>query len=271
MKVTIADVCCELTGFDDELLGEAARMRYSAFLSDDEPRISVHVRVRPPVMGTLPNADQPVVAIEEASPNVFSVQRSDNPFEGVFDLDRAAGEVVVNDNMYCFDSFLRILYSILLASSHGLLLHSAAVATPRKAVLLAGVSEAGKTTLCSLGFSTVLSDELVAVRKLDDRFIAYSTPFWGEFVAGRVREQREVGGVYLLRKGAQHEVRPAGASSALFELLGCVFFFGPPRLSSTVLDITGDLVESRFCGEFYFTPTSDVVEFLEREVEQHVA
>lgn len=269
--MTIAGICCELAGLEGELLGDAALMRYEAFLSDANPDLRIDIFVEEGLASSMPDVDQPVVEVAEIEPRFYHICRKDNPFEGRFDLSKGVGNVHVSDNIYCFDSFLRILYSLLLAEKNGLLLHSAAVATPDAAVLLAGVSEAGKTTLCSLGFSTVLSDELVAVRRDGGDFMAYSTPFWGEFVAGKVRDERRVGSVYLLRKGPRHEVRPARAASALFEVLGCVFFFGPPRLSSTVLDIAGQLVESRLGGEFYFTPTSDVVQFLEREVEQHVA
>lgn len=269
--MTIADICCEFQGLEGEPLGDAVAMRYSAFLSDDAPCITAKVRVRSPIMGALPKADEPVITIEETSENRFEILRLDNPFEATLDVGHGRAEAVVNDNLYCFDSFLRIIYSILLADGDGLLLHSAAVASSDQAVLLVGVSEAGKTTLCSLGFPTVLSDELVAVRRSGSDFVAYSTPFWGEFVAGRVLERRPVGGIYLLRKGPQHEVRPAQLSSALFEILGCVFFFGPKRLTSAVLDRAGDLVEANLRGEFYFKPTADVVAFLDKEVEQYVA
>lgn len=271
MKVSIAGITCGLSGLTGSSLGRAAKQRYAAFLGKGPSDLSVTVRLRPPGTGRMVDADDPVVHVESAGSEVYRVERLDNPFEATIDFSARKAEVDLDDNLYCLDSFLRILYSMLLVRAGGLLLHSAAVAFDGRGGLLVGVSEAGKTTLCKQGFPTVLSDELVVVKRKGDGFRAYGTPFWGEFVAGPVREEADVAGLYLLRKGPRHEVKPAALPPALLEVLGCVFFFGPADLSSRVLDLVGELVESRFGGEFYFVPEPDVVPFLGKELSLNAA
>ena len=273
VRLSIAGIGCAVEGLADTRLGQQAAERYRAFSKgvDTETDITAHISTRPPDPGFVSDADEPVVFVDRLTRDRISIRRIDNPFEAVVDLAARRAEVDLDDNLYCLDSFLRILYSVMLARDGGLLLHSAAVACGGRAGLLVGVSEAGKTTLCRQGFDTVLSDELVAIRRTAEGFRAFGTPFWGEFVAGPVREEADVGAVYLLRKGPRNEVLPAAVTQAVMEVLGCVFFFGPHELSESVLGLAGELVESRLAGEFYFRPEPSVVGFLDKELSAHAS
>lgn len=269
MRMSIAGIGAEVTGLEDSSLGDAAAQRYSAFLDDTEPALTIAMRVRPPGGGVRVDADDPVINVKALRPDAYRVDRLDNPFEAIVDFAGRRAEVDVDDNIYCLDSVMRILYSMLLVRDGGLLMHCAAVAFDDRGGVLVGVSEAGKTTICRQGFSKVLSDELVAIRRADGGFRAYGTPFWGEFVAGPVREDADVCKLFLLRKGPVHQVRPTAMPQALLEVLGCTFFFGPSDMSPKVLDLVGELVESRFAGEFYFTPEPSVVPFLDKELSRY--
>jgi len=83
--------------------------------------------------------------------------------------------------------FLQILLINYLAfKKEGLILHAAAVKdTNSKAIICAGKSGSGKSTLARLWhFNTqamVLNDDRVIVRKHGKRFIAYGSPWHGEF------------------------------------------------------------------------------------------
>jgi len=271
MRVSIAGITCEVEGLEGWALGALADQRFAAFLSSDPADFTARLAVREPIRKTDVDLEQPMVVMEKLDDDVLSVCRVDNPFEATIDFAQRIADVDLNENLYCLDSFMRILYSILLARDGGLLLHSAAVSSEGRGSLMVGVSEAGKTTLCRQGFETVLSDELVAIRRTAEGFRAFGTPFWGEFVAGPVCEEADVAALYLLRKGPRYEVRPVAVGRAVMEVLGCVFFFGPSELSPSVLELAGDLVESRLRGEFYCRPEPGVVPFLDEELSRNAS
>jgi len=271
MRVSIAGITCEVEGLGGWALCALAEQRFAAFLSDDPADFVARIRVRVPIRRTEIDLEHPMVVMDKLAEDVLSVRRVDNPFEATIDFVQRVAEVDLNDNLYCLDSFMRILYSLLLVRDGGLLLHSAAVASGSRGSLMVGVSEAGKTTLCRQGFERVLSDELVAIRRTATGFRAFGTPFWGEFVAGPVREEADVAALYLLRKGPRYEVRPIAVGRAVMEVLGCVFFFGPSELSPSVLQLAGDLVESRLRGEFYCRPEPGVVPFLDEELSRNAS
>ncbi len=71
------------------------------------------------------------------------------------------------------------LTASLLASEGGCLIHGAGIAVKDRGYLFTGPSGAGKTTISRIlmDSSIVLSDEAIAVRKEDGRYMAYATPF----------------------------------------------------------------------------------------------
>jgi hypothetical protein len=264
MRIEIAGIVCELRGVESLFGGSAAR-RYRPFLSERAPDLSLDVRrlrERPRVR-QLP--EQPVVVIRAETPDLLFIERLDNPFTAYLDLAGGQGGITLDPNIYCLDSVLRVVYSVLLTRRGGILLHSAAIHRQDRAMLFAGKSESGKTTLCAQGFESILSDELVALSPDGDGWVAHGTPFWGEARPGDNPASARVGGLYLLRKGAQHEVRPADRSAALLEVLGCCFFLGPREMTGSVFDACARLVDETLVGEFAFHPDPSVVSYLDRE------
>jgi hypothetical protein len=71
---------------------------------------------------------------------------------------------------YAIDAALRIMHSLLLAQAGGLLVHAASAVRNGRAFLFAGVSGAGKTTMCRLAPPDVLllTDEISYVRHTGD-------------------------------------------------------------------------------------------------------
>ncbi|MFQ3675260.1 MAG: hypothetical protein SNJ64_01800 [Endomicrobiia bacterium] len=89
----------------------------------------------------------------------------------------------VCENIYSFDSMLRIIFGAVLFNKNGLLLHSSGVVYRNKGFLFVGESGKGKSTLIKNSFSEkikILSDELVPVIYIKKNFFTYKSPFWGE-------------------------------------------------------------------------------------------
>lgn len=97
-----------------------------------------------------------------------------------WDFDVRCGQGTCADNLYTFDTLLRILWSERL---DGALVHGCGIRDGDAGYLFPGVSGAGKTTLArKVGeVGNVLSDEIIPVQ---GRWRISASPFWGEFGRG---------------------------------------------------------------------------------------
>src|SRR5207245_10669151 len=98
------------------------------------------------------------------SPCRFSVRRHD--FAGTVDLGgRTADVALTSPDDVSINSFLRILYSLALVETRGLVVHAASLVRDGAAYLFCGPSGSGKTTVARLSTAaTLLSAELSSVR-----------------------------------------------------------------------------------------------------------
>ena len=89
-------------------------------------------------------------------------------FRAEWDTQRRQGWVRQSVNPYSMDSVLRILHSLSLATQGGFLVHAASAVCGGRAVILAGVSGAGKTTVARLAPPEVvlLTDEISYVKRV---------------------------------------------------------------------------------------------------------
>jgi hypothetical protein len=87
-------------------------------------------------------------------------------FRAEWDPERRRGWVRQSPNPYSIDSVIRILHSLFLAREGGFLVHAASAIRNGRAFLFAGLSGAGKTTLCRMAPPDVvlLTDEISYVR-----------------------------------------------------------------------------------------------------------
>lgn len=146
----------------------------------------------------------------------------------------------------CVDTILRMTASFAALFNGGVLLHSAAVATPRGAFVFCGVSRSGKSTVAKIsreiGGRTVLTDEMSLVER--DGEMGYrlgGTPFWGELGLS-VNQQHPLKGILLLAKAPANSIERVPAGEAASELMKTVLCFAQEteicsRLLDTVLAV----------------------------------
>ncbi len=93
--------------------------------------------------------------------------------------------------------------------------------------MFSGLSEAGKTTMASLAPADVdlLTDEASYVRKVDGAYMAYGTPFAGEFGKQGKNIAAPIAAVYLLEKAAENRIDPVPPAEAIRRLMRNVLFF----------------------------------------------
>jgi len=222
---------------------EQVRARYGAFalpaVGHAAPDFVLRLKLDPlPPPGGSPGKR---LAETEARPlevtvrgNAVSVQRWDL---GVRLRGRGAGyrgEGHCEASPFALDCVLRVLFATLLPRVGGMLIHGCGLRHAAVGVLFPGVSGSGKTTLARKApdADDVLSDEIVAVRRLDDGWRVFGTPFWGDFARGGISMRswplRAVGFLHQAREVA---MTPITSSDATLRLLGCFLAFATDRAS----------------------------------------
>ncbi|MEW6027512.1 MAG: hypothetical protein AB1599_09500 [Planctomycetota bacterium] len=147
---------------------------------------------------------------------------------------RWKGSGSIEENIYQFDTLLRLLYSHIMLKDNGFLIHACGIRNNNDGYLFAGRSGSGKTTLArKTPYQDVLSDELVGLRLSDSNPVLMGTPFWGEFQKGGQPVSCALKGIYFLSKGIRPKLIPLPPVLALKKLLKLVLFFGKGVHSAT--------------------------------------
>ncbi|UCG54885.1 MAG: hypothetical protein JSV32_01305 [Dehalococcoidia bacterium] len=188
----------------------------------------------------------------------YIIKRTDNPFEALVNISSKRVLVKMWQNVYCFDSFLRMFFSLVVTSGGGLMLHASAVSNRKQGSVFFGPSGAGKTTIARLSEGrTILTDELTIIRPHDGGYHVYGTPFWGEFTPGPSNARAALSGLYSLKKAKVNGLVPIDRAQAVMELYRCVLFFGnEAHLLSRILDTCCSLVDAVPVYELHFLPHS---------------
>ncbi len=149
---------------------------------------------------------------------------------------------------FAVDCVLRVIFATLLPRVGGLLIHGCGLRHASVGVVFPGPSGAGKTTLARKApdADDVLSDEIVAVRRLDDGWRVFGTPFWGDFARGGISTRSwPLRTVAFLTQTREVAMTPITSSDATLRLLGCFMSFAADRAS---VDLCLD-VAIRLCAE----------------------
>jgi hypothetical protein len=193
----------------------------------------------------------------------WSLQRGD--FRAQWEPATRHGSIRQSANPYSIDAVLRIVHTLVLARQGGFLLHSASAIRNGKAFLFAGVSEAGKTTISRLAppDATLLTDEISYVRKREDGYVAFGTPFTGELAKLGENVSAPVSTFYLLAKGAENRIDPVASGEAARALLANVLFFAEDQeLVQQVFHSACEFVKRVPVSRLTFVPDARVWELI---------
>jgi hypothetical protein len=148
-------------------------------------------------------------------------------FLAEWDPDRCRGHIRQSANPYSLDAVLRIVHTLVLAREGGFLVHASSAVRDGKAVLFAGASGVGKTTISRLAPPDVrlLTDEISYVRKGPQCYFAHGTPFAGDLAKPGENINAPLDALYLLDQGSENRIDTVGAADAVRGVLGNILFF----------------------------------------------
>lgn len=155
------------------------------------------------------------------------------------------GELVIRPRGGDIENFLRVLYAWLCLENNAVLLHACGIIRHQRGYVFFGPSGSGKTTTARLSINdTILSDDLIIIKKNRGRFLGYGTPFRGDLPeAPRTNQSAELAGVFALTKDTRHYLAPLASSEAVARLVQCVpFVMQQPQSVLQVMELCRDLV-----------------------------
>ena len=244
---------------DDPAFLKLLEQRYAGFVtSASEVRFEFQIELVPP-QSISPDEDVRVYW----DSGRWSMERGD--FHAEWDPTAASGRIRQTANPYSIDSVLRIVHTLLLATESGFLIHAASAVRNGRAFLFAGLSGAGKTTIAGLAppDATLLTDEISYVRKLDDHYHAFGTPFTGELARLGENVQAPIGALYLLAQGRENKIEPISSADAARSLLKNILFFArDPKLVQLVFHAACAFTERVPVRRLTFLPDARVWEMI---------
>jgi hypothetical protein len=253
LNLSIADVALRLECADAAFLQHLAQERFNAFVSPGEQMPDIIIRL-------LPSPAPPTRARMES----VKVRPAEGGWRFVYDTfvadvraDADGAEVTCLQSAYAVDTFLRALLALYLPQHSGVMLHACAVHHQGHGYLFAGRSGAGKSTVARLLSDQVevLSDEVVAVRRVGGVWQVYATPFWGEFARAGANRRAPLHSIYLLKHASQHRTELLRRGEALRALLQCSLQFAEgAQVAEWMLAVVSMLVRDVPAYRLHFLP-----------------
>lgn len=167
---------------------------------------------------------------------------------------------------YPLDELLMVNF---LSLGKGAEVHACGVVDPHgNGHLFLGQSRAGKTTLARLWQKekgiTILSDDRIILRQLDEKVWMYGTPWHGEAELASPAKV-PLTRIYFLQHGKTNERIQMGTTEAMARLFACSFlpFYSPEAMEFT-LGFFEEVTKAVPCYEFRFLPDRRAVEFIQQ-------
>ena len=234
VKIEVAEVCSLVKAEDPDFIN-LLKSQYKDFLSQREPDLTINLQLKEKSIRRDSESEVRIVFRGKA----FKIKRGD--IEAEVNLKEGVVNLKQGDNIYSFDSFLRILYTILMLERDGFLIHACGVVKDNKGYLFAGLSGTGKTTIANLSSNyIVLSDEIVIVQRANpgrllrqaqrvgracELYKIVGTPFCGELQKGGENLSFPLAKLLLLKREKTFWAKRLKYPQAIAKFLSNVLFF----------------------------------------------
>jgi hypothetical protein len=169
-----------------------------------------------------------------------------------------------------FGPIIELLMVNYLTRVGSIIVHSCGINYHGKGILFVGESGAGKSTLTRIWNKEdgveILSDDRIIIRKIDDRYWMYGTPWHGDaHFASPAKIKLEK--IFFIKHGQANSARAVSGSFPVLQFLKASF---PPYWDKNCMEFAmeffNDLVAAVPCSELSFVPDSKIVEFVKSSV-----
>ncbi len=170
---------------------------------------------------------------------------------------------------YPIDELLMI---ILLSLGRGIMLHACGIRRDAKGYLFCGTSGAGKSTIADLWNrgknAAVLSDDRTVIRRINNRFWVYGTPWHGEskFSSPKRAPLKKIFFIRHAKRNIARKLTPLEAASHLISKSFSTFW--SKEGMEFTLKFCTELAQKIPCYELGFIPDKSVLDFIGSEIEQ---
>lgn len=171
------------------------------------------------------------------------------------DLKLGNTSFIMPGDPHIFESFLRVVTAEAVLKAGGLLLHGCGVMVAGLAIAGCGISGSGKSTLAAFGDpGSVLTDELVLIRRDQKIWTADATPFWGSMPYRRPSlSTAPLRAVALLKKSSINQIHVVSQGQMIKDILkNVVIYHSTVETVSRALETVLRLVEEVPCVEWEF-------------------
>ncbi|HSH03065.1 MAG TPA: hypothetical protein VLL52_11150 [Anaerolineae bacterium] len=243
IPLTIANLPLLLQGTDEAVIARL-RQRYQDFLAPEpiDPLFTVDINVIPDAIFVEPKPGPWVI---ESTYTADSMTYRSYVSQSRLDLKTKRGQLDMAPDA-SIENFLRVTYAWLCLQHDGLLLHSAGIIRNELGYVFFGPSGAGKTTTTRISakLGTVVSDDLVIIRRLNGQYHLFGVPFRGDLAdeAPRTNSVAPLKAIFRLRQDYHHEVAPLPRSMGIAELLAAAPFVSDKRaLTPQLISVCTDI------------------------------
>lgn len=275
-KFTIGDITISVEG-DFQLNALEIPSAYRPFLQNGKTDITLRLHEK----NLLPKSGKKIFD----SPPIWSLYRNNGTsilriFEKIPGYGRTLvlAQNIENSDLYFDDPTskycnpfygptVELLMMNYLAQGRGVIIHGCGIKQDDRGLLFVGESGAGKTTIARIWSQEsdveVLSDDRTIVRKKDDHFVMYGTPWHGEGKFGSPGSVK-LDQMFFINHAGENSILESNKAHSVTQLLQCSFptFWDAAGMEYS-MDVFSDLAATIPCWMLSFKPDGSIIEFID--------
>lgn len=156
-----------------------------------------------------------------------------------------------------------LLLYYLTVRSGDIFIHGSGVSINNRGYLFAGVSGKGKTTIAQLwdkAGATVIHDDRLIIRNVNDRFVMYNTPVYNN----ETQRSSPVDKIFLIDHGTTNSIFPTGKSEALSLVMSnCIQHLWDPSIIESLTEALVKLTSGTDIRRLFFKPDESIVSYIQ--------
>jgi len=230
-------------------LDELMKGKFHSFLSSEFPEVSIKIQVKEKIQ----TGSEETKFIVDEWRVLFNKGYS---YAGIADFKQKKGQVIIiPSEKNNIESIVRRFLSYFLIEFNGMFLHAASVVVnSNSGFIFCGESGCGKTTITNLSNRyTALNEDVSLIRKVNNHYNVYSTPFYGKRVDNYVCAR--IVSLLFPKKDKEVYIKKYPIYSSLKEIIKNIFLlFGeiPHHVGDKLFGLCREIVEKVPCYELHF-------------------